>query len=180
MITLVLGVPDSGKSELAEQLATECLPGAKKLYIATMIPQGEAGAARVEKHRQNRAGKDFLTIECPVKLETVFETVKVYSPAVCLLECVSNLVGNEMHLAENADADPEMLADRITADIMGLSAIAAELIVVSNEFDEDAPDYDDETRAYVKLTALVNERLLDRADKVFAYRDGGFVLHENP
>ena len=63
---------------------------------------------------------------------------------------------------------------------MGLSAIAAELIAVSNEFDEDAPDYDDETRAYVKLTKLVNGRLLDRTDKVFAYRNGGFVLHENP
>ena len=178
MMTLILGVTDSGKSELAEQLAAECLPGAKKLYIATMIPQDAEGKARVERHRKNREGKDFLTIECPYELSAMRETVKAYAPCVCLLECVSNLAGNEMHRKENEGLSAAELADHIAVEIMDLKTAAAELFVVSNEFDKNAPSYDDETKRYVALNALVNERLRSMAEKQYVYENGGFILHE--
>lgn len=180
MMKLVLGVPDSGKSEFAEQLALEAGPAdAKRIYIATMIPEGDEGRVRVEKHREKRACKGFLTIECPSQLMTMSETVRVYSPAVCLLECMSNLVGNEMHRPENAEKTPEELADSIARDVTELSLAAEELIVVSNEFDEHDPEYDEETKTYVRLQALVNEHLKRMADQAYLYEDGGFVLHED-
>ena len=51
MMILVVGSPDSGKSVKAEELAAELSGNEKKIYLATMIPFGEEGAARVEKHR---------------------------------------------------------------------------------------------------------------------------------
>ena len=87
MIVLVLGTPDSGKSKIAEDIVMRLAAGLDitgspaeeggrnesgrlaapagmdKLYIATMIPFGEEGDRRIEKHRNMRAGKGFLTVE---------------------------------------------------------------------------------------------------------------------
>ena len=65
MTVLIIGHPDSGKSELAERMVTEISAPGERIYLATMIPYGEDGAARVEKHRKMREGKGFTTIEAP-------------------------------------------------------------------------------------------------------------------
>ena len=56
---LVIGTPNSGKSEMAEKLVMEYMNadenGSYKrasLYVATMIPYKEEGANRVKKHRK--------------------------------------------------------------------------------------------------------------------------------
>ena len=75
MITLVIGKPDSGKSELAEELA---LSGGYKnrYYIATMKVMDEAGKARVEKHRKMREGKGFVTLEIPLFIEDALDDIR--------------------------------------------------------------------------------------------------------
>ena len=53
MLILVTGGSASGKSEYAEQCITMLHKGKNTLlYLATMQPYGEEGAARVEKHRK--------------------------------------------------------------------------------------------------------------------------------
>ena len=56
MIILVIGTPNSGKSEYAENLLLELAGANPKLYMATMIPYGREGEERVKKHRALRAG----------------------------------------------------------------------------------------------------------------------------
>ena len=101
MIILVLGTPDSGKSRIAEDLAMELAAGQDKLYIATMIPFDEEGRARIEKHRKMRDGKGFVTVEKAVRVDSLIEEQPDLNEKCCLLECMSNLVGNEMHDSRN-------------------------------------------------------------------------------
>lgn len=62
MFTLVIGGSASGKSEYAESLLlqSEYLP---RYYIATMQPFDGECHARIARHRQMRAKKQFETIE---------------------------------------------------------------------------------------------------------------------
>ena len=94
MITLVTGGCGSGKSEYAENL----LAGSGcpcKWYVATMEVWGDEDRRKVERHRKQRAGKGFHTIERPRGLEALRIPGSPEQTAV-LLECVSNLAANEM------------------------------------------------------------------------------------
>ena len=73
MVALVIGVPDSGKSALAEDLAMKLSRDGKRIYLATMEILDDAGKKRVEKHRKLREGKGFFTIEAPVKISEAVE-----------------------------------------------------------------------------------------------------------
>ncbi len=158
---LVVGRPDSGKSKLAEDMVLELSGGRRKIYIATMIPFGEEGKRRIEKHRRLREGKSFETVECPVD----FGSIRGIEGAVCLLECVSNLVGNEMHKEGREGYSPEEIADLVLEEIELLSSRASELVAVTNEF-ESEDGFDEDTRKYIEITDLVNKKLLAIADRV--------------
>ena len=67
MMHLVTGGSGSGKSAYAEQQVLEA-GDAPRYYIATMMPYGEEGRRRVEKHRRMRREKHFETIECYMEL----------------------------------------------------------------------------------------------------------------
>ena len=162
---LILGTPNSGKSEYAEKLITAGASGQEIAYIATMEPYGDEGIARVNKHRKQREGKGFVTYE---KYSAIDELVNDFAKddiRAGLLECVSNLVGNEMHCEDNKGKTIEELADIIEAEIVKLDECLDMLVVVSNRFDS-SDDYDEDTKNYVRLTNMVNERLDKRAEQV--------------
>ena len=225
MIVLVLGRPDSGKSKIAEDIVMRLAEGLDpdaarsgasdhagavspaassgmdKLYIATMIPFGEEGIRRIEKHRKMRAGKGFLTVEKYKEVDSLIGEIRDLGGKCCLLECMSNLVGNEMHASSKDDAVPPMrgsdsdgngmqadtasgrfigsdplyaerFADRIANEIKVLADSVHNLIIVTNEYNDSCRDYDDETRLYVKLLNMVNDRIIAYADHVYDLRKG--------
>ena len=161
---LVIGTPNSGKSALAEELAIKTHDPVR-YYLATMEVRDEAGLERVLKHRRQRAGKGFMTIERTSDLTKALPEMKDADRSVVLLECMANLVGNEMHCACSLEDD--RFADRIMGDIQFLAAHVHHLIVVTDEYEKDASGYDDETRTYVRLLDLVNEKLMEYADAVY-------------
>ena len=177
MTVLVLGEPDSGKSRYAEDVAlTMCQGiGGELYYIATMNVVDEESEARVRKHRQMRDGKGFVTLEIPYRVDRALEYIPSPERAVVLLECISNLTGNEMydnadrsydHCAGSGDRWLSDTADAIVADIRMLSGAVRDLVIVANRFEPDAKGYDDMTRLYVELNNTVNERLSEFADRV--------------
>ena len=180
MTILIIGTPDSGKSKLAETLAVELGSGAagknKKYYIATMIPYGEEGAIRVEKHRKLREGKGFVTIEKPTAVHELVGTVPDLKDSTCLLECMSNLIGNEMHEGrpEVKDLPLENMAGVIAGSVTDLAKGAGNLVIVSNRFPTEDPSYDEDTKHYVTLVDFVNKELAEKADRVYELRGDGF------
>lgn len=165
MIILIIGTPGSGKSECAESLITELAGEHPKIYIATMISFGKEGEERIRKHRALREGKGFETIECPVNILSLRDKLMGIKDSNCLLECMSNLVGNEMHNPDNGKLSEEKLVDYIVDSVKTLCAVNENTVIVSNEF-EMLESFDDETRKYVRISHMVNKKLRNAADKV--------------
>ena len=97
MMILVTGGSGSGKSAFAEDCVVS-FGKTDRIYIATMYPFDEESRKRVQRHRKMRQGKGFETVECYTGLD------KIRLPENCtvLLECMSNLVANEMFQEEGA------------------------------------------------------------------------------
>ena len=158
MMTLVMGGAASGKSEFAEQLIlqTEILP---RYYIATMQPFDKECCLRIEKHRKMRAQKQFETIECYTGLADLHLPQK----GAVLLECMSNLVANELYSPEGAG---EEALSAILTGVEQLAAQSRQLVNVSNEVFSGGLDYAGDTDRYLRLLAEVNCKLAARAHRV--------------
>lgn len=106
MLHIVYGGSASGKSSYAEGLAVSMREGGRLLYIATMYPYkwntteiDPEMMQRIERHRAMRADKGFDTVECYRHVEHIVAKRQ----DVLLLECMSNLLANEMYLEPEND-----------------------------------------------------------------------------
>ncbi|MBQ6441372.1 MAG: bifunctional adenosylcobinamide kinase/adenosylcobinamide-phosphate guanylyltransferase [Lachnospiraceae bacterium] len=173
MVVFVTGKPDSGKSKIAEDRAVQMAEG-DLYYLATMKICDEEGKRRVEKHRLQRAGKGFVTIECLYEIRQVIGRLRSPAKSTVLLECIPNLVANEMF--ENPDrsfptADGvEAFLEPLYKEICGMAKEIGNLVIVSAEYDavstkgEKATDA--ETAIYLSAISAMNRRLTDLADEV--------------
>ena len=158
MMHLITGGSGSGKSAYAEEQVLAAGPG-KRIYIATMIPYGEEGKQRVERHRKLRAMKQFETEECYTGLAELC----VPQDSIVLLECMSNLVANEVFEQDGAH---ERTVDAVTDGIRRLQEQTKQLFVVTNEIFSDGISYDDQSMRYMEYLGCVNRRIAQMADRV--------------
>ena len=159
MIALVTGGSGSGKSAWAEALALRLEPG-EKTYVATMRAWGEEGAARVARHRALRAGKRFETVERPLDLLGL-AAARNWKGQTILLECVSNLLANEMF---DPDGAKENAPQAILGGVRALAGQARHLVIVTNEIFSDGIEYDPDTRRYIRMLGEINQALAALAD----------------
>ena len=167
MTVLIIGYPDSGKSGLAEDMVMEMSSPGGRIYLATMIPYGEEGRARIEKHRAMRDGKGFVTIEAPFDAADTAKKAGIGKDKTVLLECVSNLVANELF---EKHTDNKTVIEKITADMISLAGSCRDLIIVSNHF-RITEDFNEETVIYAETLDAVNAKLNEMADKVITLKE---------
>ncbi len=166
MITFFLGKSNTGKSEKAEEFVLS-LGSVQRVYIATMKVMDEAGKERVLKHRKQREGMGFETLEIPIKITEALSSIDNLKNTTVLLECISNLVGNEMHdNPDRAGLSEEEFANQIVKDVRQLSDKVSDLVVVSSEYEAKA-DYSEETLKYISYLNRTNMELKVVADRVF-------------
>ena len=150
-----------------------------------MYPFDEESRKRVQRHRKMRQGKGFETVECYTGLD------KIRLPENCtvLLECMSNLVANEMFPPvdasgmQAAEAEKEALdalenmkdyetaqishvSKKVLKEVSILSENVAELVIVTNNVFEDGVCYDQSTMNYIKAMGIVNRGLAAIAERV--------------
>lgn len=158
MQILISGGANSGKSSFAEQLAV-AQSFQPRYYFATMQVWDAECARRIERHRQQRAGKGFQTVEVPTNL---LETVSTLPQGGCgLLECVSNLLSNEQF--GGSQEDP------VTAILDGMAALQKKLdavVIVTNEVFTDRVPNDVAMRQYLQNLGNINQVLASRSDVV--------------
>ena len=154
MFTLVIGGAASGKSKFAEAHALK-LPG-RRIYLATMEPFGVEGRARVERHRRLRAGKGFETVERYTGLAGLL----LPDGANILMECLGNLLANELYSPRGGGADAVLVG------IDYLLSQSAHLTVVTNEVCSGGTDYAGDTLTYMQELTHINRTLAARADFV--------------
>ena len=157
MFSLIFGGAASGKSEYAENLALSL--GSPRIYLATMESQGAENQRRIQRHRQLRAGKGFDTMECATGLDQLH----LPGRGVVLLECLSNLLANEMFSPNGAGEDS---AQRILDGVENLLVQSDHLVVVSNDIFADGVCYDPATRQYQQQLARLNQELAAQAQQV--------------
>lgn len=176
MIALVIGGSGSGKSAYAEQMAVKAAGNGSLYYVATMQVNDEEGKKKVERHQKMRAGKGFLTIEQPRRLEEAAKKVTTENAPTgvektVLLECMSNLVANEMFSEENLSAVMDevkikQLSHEIISGVTALQDSCDILIIVTNQIFEDGIRYDASTMAYIRLLGDVNRQIAEQAEQV--------------
>lgn len=154
MLYLIYGGSGSGKSEYAEQCVLK-LSDEEKYYIATMKVYGEEGMKKVSRHRKLRMNKGFETIE---KQTDVHELNNEYKGGTALLECLSNLVANEMFVDDKIIAVDEVV-DKVSDGIKKLGDTFDNLVVVTNNIFEDGIEYDEGTKHYMHALGKINEIL---------------------
>lgn len=162
MITLVIGGSGSGKSQFAEGLLSEY--EGRKYYLATMQIYDEEARKKVERHRQLRMGKGFETLEQPCDIGNVIPCFKERKCAV-LLECMSNLVANEMFRGENMRS-VEDTVEAILPPMRLFAESVDELVIVTNNVGEDGLNYDVSTVKYIHAIGDINVSLAEMADRV--------------
>ena len=167
MLVLIIGGSGSGKSAYAEDYITKLSKECRKYYIATMQVYDEEGREKVFKHQKMREGKGFLTIEQPSDIHKVANQMEkdTMIKNAGLLECMSNLVANEM-FREGQIRDCESVKKSIIGGIEELLKTIKDLIIVTNNVFEDGITYDETTMNYIKTLGCINQELAKMADKV--------------
>lgn len=188
MLTLVIGGSGSGKSAFAEALAAR-LDG-HGIYLATMMTyDDEESRKRIRRHRRQRAGLGFETLERATDLAGA----EVPSDANILLEDLSNLLANEMfsppkresplngsqnEQKEELESDGDLgegaetgsgsrrALDNVRRGLKKLESSCANLTVVTNEVFSGGGQYEGETLQFMKNLACLNREIASRAQLV--------------
>lgn len=160
MLVLIIGGSASGKSEIAESICQKLISG-KKAYIATMAVNDIESEKRVLKHKEMRKDKGFDTFESPLCKDLNIADLGLYNTA--LLECISNLLANEMFIAKKNSIDANSY---ICSFIDKINKGIDNIIVVSNDVFGDYMDYDPFTREYLISLAKINKSIAKKANVV--------------
>ncbi|MBJ2242156.1 bifunctional adenosylcobinamide kinase/adenosylcobinamide-phosphate guanylyltransferase [Pseudomonas sp. MF6768] len=157
MLQLILGGARSGKSRLAEKLASDsALP---VTYIATSQPLDGEMNARVALHRQRRPSQWGL-IEEPLELARVLR--ENAAPGHCLLvDCLTLWLTNLLLLD-----DPQRLDVERDSLLDCLASLPGEIIFVSNETGLGVVPLGELTRRYVDEAGWLHQALAERCQRV--------------
>ena len=171
MSTLISGGCKNGKSFYAQRIAKA--GGTPLYYIATMIPHDGEDDARIQRHRQERAGWGFETLECGRNILSCLD--RADERGAFLLDSVTALLSNEMFAPDGVDMNaPEHVATALTE----FARRAPNTVFVSDYIYSDAMRYDPLTEAYRAGLALIDRRLAACCDNVIEVVNGQIVLHK--
>lgn len=157
MLQLILGGARSGKSRLAEKLASES--GLDVIYIATSQPLDGEMNQRVALHRARRP-ETWGLVEEPLELARVLK--ETAGQGRCLLvDCLTLWLTNLLMLD-----DPQRLAQEREALLDCLAQLPGEIIFVSNETGLGVVPLGELTRRYVDEAGWLHQALAERCQRV--------------
>jgi adenosylcobinamide kinase/adenosylcobinamide-phosphate guanylyltransferase len=153
MLQLILGGARSGKSRLAEKLATDSQLAVT--YIATSQPLDD----RVAHHRARRPA-EWALIEEPIELACVLRETAGANRCL-LVDCLTLWLTNLLMLddVECLNAEREALLDC-------LASLPGEIIFVSNETGMGVVPLGELTRRYVDEAGWLHQALAERCQRV--------------
>ena len=161
MMVLVTGGSGSGKSAFAEERALS-FGNPNAYYAATMEVMDGESLRRVERHRQMREGKGWITLEQPRDIEDITGRIRSYD-SVVLVECLTNLVANEMY---RGDEELKECIGKITEEIASVADSVENLVVVTGDVFDDGVSAAPALRNYLQVLGNVNRELAAMADEV--------------
>lgn len=155
--TLILGGVRSGKSRLAERLATESR--LQVIYIATARAQDEQMRARIATHRARRP-EHWRLIEEPFRLASALQKHAAAEHCV-LVDCLTFWLTNLLMAEDASVLEREGAALRVT-----LPTLAGRIILVSNETNMGVIPLGVLSRRYCDEAGRLHQDLGETCDRV--------------
>jgi adenosylcobinamide kinase/adenosylcobinamide-phosphate guanylyltransferase len=156
-LTLVLGGARSGKSRFAEGLVRAAAGARPPCYIATAQAWDDEMAARIARHRADRAGQGWVTVEAPHDLAAALAAQP--AGAAVLIDCLTLWLTNRMLAGADLEADSAAL-------VAALSAHPAPVVAVSNEVGLGIVPENALARAFRDAAGRLHQDIAVRADRV--------------
>ena len=164
-LILITGGARSGKSDYALQLA-QWLPG-PRCFIATCPVVDSEMDERIVRHREERAGTEWQTVEEQIDIAGVIRIRR--NDHVCLIDCLTLWVNNLLYRAEQSGkifSDTEM---RQQCDLLTEAAAAHQgaVICVTNEVGMGIVPDNPAARLYRDLVGRCNRMVAAAAGEVY-------------
>jgi adenosylcobinamide kinase/adenosylcobinamide-phosphate guanylyltransferase len=164
-LILVTGGARSGKSDYALQLA-QSLP-APRCFIATCPIVDSEMDERIARHREERAGTEWQTVEEQTDIAAVLRGHQ--DDPVCLIDCLTLWVNNLLYRGEQTGklfSDAEM---RRQCDLLTRAAVVHQgaVICVTNEVGMGIVPDNLSARLYRDLVGRCNRMMATAADEVY-------------
>jgi adenosylcobinamide kinase/adenosylcobinamide-phosphate guanylyltransferase len=161
MLTLILGGARSGKSRLAQRLAT---PASRVTYVATASAGTDPEMiARIEHHRSHRPS-EWRTVEEPLALAEAVENAAPHSDAI-LIDCLTIWLSNLFWEHRNF---PSKIEEIVCVHLRRIAAAAhqLEVLAVSNELGSGTVPEAALTREFRDTQGLLNQWAAELAGEV--------------
>lgn len=172
MNILISGGCKNGKSYYAQHLAKwQAEEDQRPLYyIATMEPADEEDHARIIRHREERNGWGFTTLE----KSTDIASLEADFSGSFLLDSVTALLSNEM-FRRDGTVDREAYI-RLAEELVQLAEKSGNVVFVSDYIYSDAMSYDELTELYRKGLAWIDRVLAKKCDAVIEASYGSILF----
>ncbi|HEY4093661.1 MAG TPA: bifunctional adenosylcobinamide kinase/adenosylcobinamide-phosphate guanylyltransferase [Luteibacter sp.] len=157
MRTLILGGARSGKSALAERLASDSRKGV--MYIATAQALDGEMAERIAHHRARRP-QAWLCVEEPLALAA---TLRAYAAPdrLLLVDCLTLWLSNALGIDDGTHFEAER-----TALLDTVSGLQHDLVIVSNEVGLGITPLGELTRRFVDEAGRLHQSLAATCERV--------------
>ena len=171
MNILISGGCKNGKSYYAQHMAKNQAADGKPLYyIATMRPADEEDHHRIKRHRLERDGWGFTTIE---QSERILEIDADFSGSF-LFDSVTALLANEM-FPFNGEIDLQAY-QRLASELETFADKTGNTVFVSDGIYSDTVQYEPLTEGYRKGLAFIDRTLARKCDVVIEVAFGMITL----
>lgn len=162
-IVLVTGGSRSGKSRHAQELAVG-LEG-RKIFVATCPVVDAEMEERIRRHKDEREGKGWETIEESVDLDGVLRRVE---GGVLLVDCLTLWINNLMYEAEKREQEigEDEVEQRCRRLLEACASRKGTVIFVTNEVGMGIVPENSLARLYRDLVGRCNQVVAAGADQV--------------
>ena len=173
MRIFISGGCKNGKSTYAQHLAKHQQSGLL-YYIATMNAADDEDAERIARHREERAGMGFITVEQSQYIEAILE--KCDNGGSFLLDSLTALLANEMFSARGSfDGNAY---ERVAAGLAKVLDKIQNIVIVSDYIYSDAMQYDPLTETYRKSLAALDRLAAKHCDVVLESAYTQIITHK--
>ena len=169
----ITGGCKNGKSTFALNTARSMSGGRPMYYVATMNPSDDEDVDRIKRHRLEREGLGFATLEIYTGIEQCIE--KTPLEGVLLVDSITALLANEMFGSGFADGSACM---RVTEGLEFVLSRAKDIVMVSDYIYSNAEPFDVYTDMYMSALAAIDRRMAQLCDAVIEMSNGCAMFHK--
>lgn len=174
MRIFISGGCKNGKSYYAQRLAKAQQAGGSLYYIATMQAVDAEDEERIARHRLERAGMGFTTIEQPVDIEGILH--KCETGGSFLLDSLTALLMNEMFRGDGSvnKKSKEKILDGLRQITLGID----DIVFVSDYIYSDALLYGPSTEEYMRSLAEIDRAVAESCEAVVEAAYANVAVHK--